>query len=102
MAVEAKRVVGPVGRLREDQEILDRPHYSLLRDTIKRLRKNRVAMFAGFYIIAITLAAAAAPLVTPYGRDEPHFDHTREPPSSQFWFGSSKRNYSNWSAGEVP
>jgi len=90
MAVETKRVVGPVGRIRQDEEILERPSYSLFKDTIRRLRKNKVAMFAGFYIIALTLAAAAAPLVTPYGRDETHFDSTREPPSSEFWFGTDK------------
>ncbi len=90
MAVETKRAVGPVGRIRQDEEILERPSYSLFKDTVRRLRKNKVAMFAGFYIIALTLAAAAAPLVTPYGRDETHFDHTREPPSSEFWFGTDK------------
>lgn len=90
MAVETKRAVGPVGRIRQDEEILERPSYSLFKDTVRRLRKNKVAMFAGFYIIALTLAAVAAPLVTPYGRDETHFDHTREPPSSEFWFGTDK------------
>ena len=90
MAVGTRPIIGPVGKVRQDEEILERPRYSLFKDTLARLRKNKAAMIAGVYIIALTLAAIAAPLVTPYGRDETHFDTTREPPSSEFWLGTDK------------
>lgn len=90
MAVGTRPIIGPVGEVRQDEEILERPRYSLFKDTLARLRKNKAAMIAGVYIIALTLAAIAAPLVTPYGRDKTHFDTTREPPSSEFWLGTDK------------
>ena len=90
MAVGTRPIIGPVGKVRQDEEILERPRYSLFKDTLARLRKNKAAMIAGVYIIALTLAAIAAPLVTPYGRDKTHFDTTREPPSSEFWLGTDK------------
>ena len=90
MAVGTRPIIGPVGKVRQDEEILERPRYSLFKDTLARLRKNKAAMIAGVYIIALTLAAIAAPLVTPYGRDKTHFDTTREPPSSKFWLGTDK------------
>jgi oligopeptide transport system permease protein len=55
-----------------------------------RLLRNRVAVGSGVYIIVITLMAIFAPLVTPYGRDEPDFYHNREGPTSAHWFGTDK------------
>ena len=59
-------------------------------DTLNRLVKNKVATGAGIYIILLTFAAIVAPLITPYGRDEPNFQSTRETPSAEHWFGSDK------------
>jgi oligopeptide transport system permease protein len=89
MAVDARDVT-KVGELAMDQDILERPRYSYWRDTFRRLLRNKVAIAAGAYIILLTLSAIAAPVVTPYGRDEPHFDATREGPTAEYWFGTDK------------
>jgi oligopeptide transport system permease protein len=60
----------------------------LWREAWRRLLRNRVAVIAGLYILLITLAATFAPLVTPYERDAPDFDHTRAAPSFEHPFGT--------------
>ncbi|TFH37700.1 MAG: ABC transporter permease [Anaerolineales bacterium] len=73
-----------------DKELLERPHYSAWRDMFKRLVRNRVAFASMFIIIGLALSAILAPLIAPYGRDEPDFDHTREGPILAHWFGTDK------------
>lgn len=90
MTVETGRVSGPLPDTALTDELLERPQLSPAQETLKRLRTNKVAMAAGIYIIVLTLAAIAAPLITRYGRDETHFDYTRDPPTSEFWFGTDK------------
>jgi oligopeptide transport system permease protein len=89
MAVDARRLE-PLGELRADIDILERPRYSLWRDMLRRLVRNRLALVSLIYIIALTLAAIFSPAVTPYGRDQPDFNHTREGPSAIHWFGTDK------------
>jgi oligopeptide transport system permease protein len=84
------RKMGQPTDIRLDVDILERPRYSLWRDMWHRLLRNRVAVGSGVYIIVITLMAIFAPLVTPYGRDEPDFYHNREGPTSAHWFGTDK------------
>jgi len=90
MSVETKKEVGPVGEVVIDADILERPKFSMFRDTMNRLLKNKVATGSGIYIMAITLAAIFAPVVTTYGRDQTDFDHTRNAPSADHWFGTDK------------
>jgi oligopeptide transport system permease protein len=90
MTVETGRVSGPLPDTAPTDELLERPQLTPAQETLKRLRTNKVAMAAGIYIIVLTLAAIAAPLITRYGRDEAHFDFTRDPPTSEFWFGTDK------------
>jgi oligopeptide transport system permease protein len=90
MTVETRKEAGPIGEMVVDADILERPRFSMFRDTMNRLVKNRLATASGIYIIVITLAAIIAPLVTPYGRDETNFQFTREAPTSDYWFGTDK------------
>lgn len=69
-------------------ELQERPRASLWSDAWRRLRRSKVAVAAGLYILLITLAAIFAPLVTPYDRDEPDFAHTREAPTAEHIFGT--------------
>jgi oligopeptide transport system permease protein len=89
MAVDARRLE-PLGELRVDIDILERPRYSIWRDMLRRLVRNRLALVSLIYIVALTLAAIFAPAVTPYGRDQPDFNHTRDGASSLHWFGTDK------------
>lgn len=90
MTVETRQEVSKVGGMKVDADLLERPRFSMWRDTLNRLLKNRVATGSGIYIIVVTLAAVLAGLIMPYGRDEPDFDHTRESPSAAHWFGTDK------------
>ncbi len=90
MAVETRKEGGPVGEVVIDADILERPRFSMFRDTMNRLIKNKVATGSGIYIIVVTLAAIIAPVVTPYGRDQTDFDHTRDSPTADHWFGTDK------------
>jgi oligopeptide transport system permease protein len=89
MAVDTKQMT-PLGDLRVDSDILDRPRYSMWRDMLRRLRRNRLAVLSMIAIVVMTISAIAAPLVTPYGRDQPDFEHTREGPNAAHWFGTDK------------
>jgi oligopeptide transport system permease protein len=70
------------------EDILKHPRMSLWHDAWRRLLRNKVALVAGLYILLISLAAVFAPLVTPYGRDEPDFAAVREAPSLAHPFGT--------------
>lgn len=70
------------------EDVLQRKPTSLWRDAWRRLLRNKIAVIAGLYIVLITLAAVFAPLITPYGRDEPDFAHTRNAPSVEHPFGT--------------
>jgi oligopeptide transport system permease protein len=90
MTVEARKDLSPVAGVEIDAEILERPRFSMWKDTFRRLLKNKVATASGIYIIVITIAAVLAGFFTPYGRDKTDFDHTREAPSSAHIFGTDK------------
>jgi oligopeptide transport system permease protein len=89
MAVEARKATA-LGELRVDSDILERPRYSAWKDMLRRLSRNRLALFSMISIVVMTFMAIAAPLVTPYGRDEPDFAHTREGPIASHIFGTDK------------
>ena len=91
MTVEVRgEQLGPTEKIILDADILERPRISMVRDTLNRLLKNKVATVSAIYIIALAVAAIIAPLITPYGRDEPNFQSTRETPSAEHFFGSDK------------
>ena len=56
-----------------------------------RLRRSRLSLSGVLIILAIALAAAAAPYITPYPQDAgkiSHFEERLLPPSSEHWFGT--------------
>ena len=89
MAVEAQRIKTGEDFL-ADSDILERPQYSAWRDMFQRLQRNRMALVSMVIISALFLSAILAPLIMPYGRDEPDFAHTREGPNASHWFGTDK------------
>ena len=90
MTAETQQVLGQVPGIRPDTQILERPRYSLWRDIMRRLLRNKVATAAGIYIVLLTLAAVFAGPVTPYERDEPDFAANRQGPSAEHWFGTDQ------------
>jgi oligopeptide transport system permease protein len=51
-----------------------RPHHSLWGDAFIRLRRNKLALAGGAFILLLTLAALLAPLLTPYRFDQQNYD----------------------------
>jgi oligopeptide transport system permease protein len=83
----------PARRLEDihiDMDILERPRYNIWRDMWRRLLRNKAAVAGLAFIILLAVAAVAAPLVAPYGRDQPDYAHNREAPSAVHWFGTDK------------
>lgn len=65
---------------------------SLTRETWRRLRANRLAVFGGIIIVFFVFVAVFAPWLAPYGpRDKSWFDQIRPEtipgPSGSHWFG---------------
>ena len=61
---------------------------SFSKQTLKRLCKNKVAVFALVVLVILALLAVFAPLVTPYGYEEMDFMNINAGPSAQHWFGT--------------
>ena len=82
--------LGEAADIRLDMDILERPRYSIWKDMFRRLSRNKMAIVGAVYIIVLAFSAIAAPLVTPYGRDEPDFKHNRAAPTVDHVFGTDK------------
>lgn len=56
----------PVSEAERQQEALTRPGVSFLKDAMRRLRRNRIAMLCLFTIVLIALIAFVVPIFYPY------------------------------------
>ena len=54
----------------------------------RRLSRNVMSLAALGVIVAVTLGAAAAPLIMPYDPDAPDADHALEAPGPRHWLGT--------------
>jgi peptide/nickel transport system permease protein len=54
----------------------------------RRLSRNVMSLAALGVIVAVALAAAAAPLIMPYDPDAPDADHALEAPGPRHWLGT--------------
>jgi len=54
----------------------------------RRLSRNIMSLAALGVIVAVALAAAAAPLIMPYDPDAPDADHALEAPGPRHWLGT--------------
>jgi oligopeptide transport system permease protein len=66
----------------------ERPHHTLWGDAWVRLRRNKLAMIGGGFIILLTLAAIFAPLITPYSFAHQDLNAILQNPSSAHWLGT--------------
>lgn len=53
---------------------------SLWQDALKRLRKNRAAVFSFFFVVFVVMAAIFGPMILPYTYDSQDFDRINNPP----------------------
>jgi len=63
---------------------------SLWHDAWLRLRRNKLAVFGGAALVAITLFCIVGPWVSPYSYEDQDFDKYAQSPSAKHWFGTDK------------
>ncbi len=67
-----------------------RPHHTLWGDAWVRLRRNKLAMIGGGFILLLTLLAVFAPLITPYRFDQQNYNAITQGPSAAHWLGTDE------------
>jgi len=70
--------------------VTSRTHHTLWGDAFIRLKRNKLALAGGAFIILLTLAAIFAPLITPYSFDQQMYDEILEGPSAKHWLGTDQ------------
>lgn len=61
---------------------------SLWYDAWRRLKKNRVSVISGYFILALCFVAIFAEALAPYSFDEQHMEQILASPSAQHWLGT--------------
>lgn len=61
---------------------------SLWRDALRRLLKNKLAVFGAIVLVVVTAIAFAAPVIAPYEYDAQNLDIGATPPSAAHWLGT--------------
>ncbi|MFI5355956.1 MAG: ABC transporter permease [Opitutales bacterium] len=61
---------------------------SLWRDAWHRLARNRLAVFGGILLTALTIACVFGPLLTPYSYEDQNLNLGAAPPSFSHWLGT--------------
>lgn len=81
-------------RLKEDGaaalDLVDEKGTSLWSDAWRKLRKNKMAVIALFYMAAIITIAIFAPYIAPYSYEETDLMLGPTPPSAAHWFGTDE------------
>jgi oligopeptide transport system permease protein len=76
-----------VGVNEQQSEKLMRPSISYWKDAVRRLKKNKVAMFSLFLLIFIILMCIFAPYIYPHTYKEQNIEITNQGPTLQHIFG---------------
>ena len=61
---------------------------SLMKDSIKRLKKNRASVYSLYFILAISTVAIFANYLAPYSFETQNIDNVLSTPTAQHWFGT--------------
>lgn len=76
-----------VGVDEQSSEIIVRPSISYWQDAIRRLKKNKVAMFSLFFLIFMVLMCIFAPYIYPHPYNEQNIAITNQGPTLEHIFG---------------
>ncbi|NUU62400.1 ABC transporter permease [Paenibacillus agri] len=77
-------------------ETIERESISAWRDSMYRLRQNKMAMTALVAMIIIIIAAIVGPLISKYNYYSNDLLNTNQPPSSEHWFGTDDLGRDMW------
>lgn len=72
----------------KDSEKIARPSISYWRDTWRRLKENKLAMFGLFLIIVLAIMAIIGPHISGYTYYEQDFTRKNLRPNAEHWFGT--------------
>ncbi len=67
-----------------------RPIEGFWHGALVRLRRNKLATIAGFYLIVLVLIAIVGPALLPYRYDEQQYEAVNAPPSWSHWMGTDE------------
>ena len=76
-----------VGIDEQQSEKLVRPSISYWQDAVRRLKKNKVAMFSLYFLIFVILMCIFAPYIYPHAYNEQNIELTNQGPTLQHIFG---------------
>lgn len=74
----------------EALDMVDEKGRSLWADAWRKLKKNKMALIALFYMAAIIFIAIFAPYIAPYSYEETDLILGPTPPSAEHWFGTDE------------
>lgn len=75
----AKERFAYVGENAAEREAITRPSITFMQDAMRRMMKNKVALFCALIIILMMVVSIAAPMVSPFDYREQHYGHINAP-----------------------
>jgi oligopeptide transport system permease protein len=87
----------PVGKSRERMEAIERPNLTYWQDAWRRLRANRMALFALCVVGLYVIMAVVGPWMTSHGYTTTNAKATDALPSASHWFGTDMLGRDLWS-----
>jgi oligopeptide transport system permease protein len=80
----------------EAGEAIVRPSISFWQDVMRRLLKNKVAMFGLACILTVLIFSIVAPLLSPYEYSNTDYANINSLPSAEHWFGTDTLGRDLW------
>lgn len=75
----AKERFAYVGENAAEREAISRPSITFMQDAMRRLMKNKVAVFCAALIIILMIVSIVAPMISSFDYREQHYGHTNAP-----------------------
>lgn len=77
---------------KEERQSLNimRPSETFLKDSYRRLKKNKLAMVGLYFVIFITIIAIITPWISPYSYSAQDFNLSNVGPTKLHWFGTDQ------------
>jgi oligopeptide transport system permease protein len=72
----AKERFEHVGENASEREAITRPSLTFMQDAMRRLAKNKVAVFCAIILVLMILTSILAPIICPFDFREQHYGHT--------------------------
>ena len=80
----------PSDKKGDEAERVVRPSQSYWQDSLRRLRKNKLAMAGLIFLIFLVFMAIFGPVISPHSYNEQVLSNQNQPPSAEHWFGTDE------------